>query len=281
MDKLTIVIACLAIASSAWAADSWQAWPPHDYLVRSLVEGIPRITKSYHPETGRFGTDPWVCADQNHVFPLAVAWGLEDDANPYYHSDEILEMIARGGEALVDAQDEKGQWTFRKKDNSTWGQTLMPWTYSRWIRAFAIVRDALPEASRAKWEQGLLLGYGTLVGRGLPRVHNIPTHHAMSVYIAGECFENEEWKAFATEFMSRAVDKQPVSGPRTSGRWWATTSSTSRRWASTTHSRGTRWRSKPCDAPRSFTPASCGRTGRRCPALTSGRYTTMASLWGT
>lgn len=215
MDKTTIVMVCLTIASSAWAAsaaDTWQTWPPHDYLMRSLVEGIPRITKSYHPETGRFGAEPWVCRDQNHIFPLAVAWGLEDDANPYYHSDEILEMIARGGEALVDAQDDKGQWTFRKKDNSTWGQILMPWTYSRWIRAFAIVRDALPEASRAKWEQGLLLGYRTLVGRGLPRVHNIPTHHAMSLYIAGECFDNEEWKAFATEFMSRAVAEQDPAG---------------------------------------------------------------------
>ena len=67
--------------------------------------------------------------------------------------------IGKGGEALVDDQDKDGKWLFKKKDNSTWGMIYMPWTYSRWIRAYVLVKDALPKAQRAKWEKGLLLGF--------------------------------------------------------------------------------------------------------------------------
>ncbi len=213
MEKLILAAVCLSVAVSCVSADgAWPQWPPTDYLVGSLVERIPAITKSYHSETGRFGTEPWICSDQNKIFPLAVAWALEDDANPYYHSDEILAMIAKGGEALVDDQDADGKWIFRKKDNSTWGQIHMPWTYSRWIRAYALVREALPEASREKWERGLLLGFEGIRRYADGGVHNIPTHHAMSLYIAGVCFENEEWKSAATAFMARAVEKQDPAG---------------------------------------------------------------------
>ncbi len=61
--------------------------------------------------------------------PLAAAWSIKDPANPYYHDKKLLAAIGKGGEALVDAQDKDGMWLFRKKDNSTWGQIYMPWTY--------------------------------------------------------------------------------------------------------------------------------------------------------
>ncbi|HUS80794.1 MAG TPA: hypothetical protein VM283_05960, partial [Armatimonadota bacterium] len=182
------------------------------YLVRSLVERIPAITDSYHADTGRFGTEPWICSDQNHIFPLAVAWALDDPANPYHHDDAVLQMIARAGEALVGDQDERGMWTFRKKDNSTWGQTAMPWTYSRWVRAYELVREALPAESREKWERGLLLGYGTIAATALGRVHNIPTHHAMGLYIAGLCFDRPEWREQAKAFMPQVVAAQDPAG---------------------------------------------------------------------
>ena len=91
MDKfvLAMVFVFILVAHGV-SADPWKTWPPREYLVRSLVESIPKIVASYHPDTGRFGTEPWICRDQNHIFPLAVAWALEDDANPYYHDDAIL-----------------------------------------------------------------------------------------------------------------------------------------------------------------------------------------------
>ena len=118
-----------------------------------------RNLKTYHPETGRFGTEPWVCGDQNVILPLAAAWSIKDPANPYYHDKKLLAVIGKGGEALVDDQDKDGKWIFKKKDLSTWGMIYMPWTYSRWIRAYVLVKDALPKAQREKWEKGLLLGF--------------------------------------------------------------------------------------------------------------------------
>jgi len=181
-------------------------------LLKSLVESVPKILDGYHSDTGRFGTEPWICGDQNVLLPLAAAWSIADRDNPYYGDQKLLAVIAKGGEALVDDQDAKGMWIFRKKDNSTWGQIHMPWTYSRWIRAYALVKEALPEASRKKWEQGLLLGFAGIRKYADGGVHNIPTHHAMALYIAGECFGNQEWKDAAKAFMAKVVAQQDPGG---------------------------------------------------------------------
>ncbi len=207
------IVIALALVFTANVEAQTMQWPPTDYFVQSLVDDIPAIMDSYHPESGRFGTEPWVCGDQNVIYPLAVAWSYEHPDNPYYHSEELLEAIGKGGLKLVAEQDEKGMWRFDKKDGSYWGQIHMPWTYSRWIRAYDLVGEALPEDIRETWEEGLLLGFGEMA-KDYPQagVHNIPTHRAMALYIAGECFGNEEWKEKARQFMPKVVEAQDPVG---------------------------------------------------------------------
>lgn len=211
MSWLAILLV-LVLSALAGCAAELADWPPHDYLVKSLADGIEPILKSQDPATGRFGTQPWICTDQNVLLPLAAAWALQDPANPWYHSERVLAAIAKGGEALVDDQDARGMWTFRKKDNSTWGQIHMPWTYSRWIRAYLLTKDALPPETRAKWEKGLVLGFKGIRAYADGSIHNIPTHHAMALYIAGIAFNNEEWKEAARKFMARVVAAQDPAG---------------------------------------------------------------------
>jgi hypothetical protein len=201
-----------ALAAQPGAADQFQSWPPRAFLIKSLVKSVDETLKTYHPETGRFGTDPWICGDQNVLLPLAAAWSIKDKANPYYHSKKLLAVIGKGGEALVDDQDKDGMWLFRKKDNSTWGMIYMPWTYSRWIRAYVIVKDALPKAVRAKWEKGLLLGFNGIAKTTLTHVQNIPCHHAMALYIAGVAFKNEAWKKAAWDFQQKVMADQSPEG---------------------------------------------------------------------
>jgi len=212
MNALAIISLIPAATPTLAQTADLSNWPPRDYLVRSLAAGIEPILDSQDLQTGRFGTQPWICTDQNVLYPLAVAWATEHPENPWYHDARLLEAIGRGGEALVDDQDEKGMWIFRKKDNSTWGQIHMPWTYSRWIRAYELVREALPQAAREKWEQGLLLGFQGIAGYATGGVHNIPTHHAMALYIAGVCFDNADWRDAARRFMAKVVDKQDPAG---------------------------------------------------------------------
>ena len=199
-------------SSAVMPQDDWDNWPPHNYLLKSLVGAVPQYLEDYHPETGRFGTEPWLCQDQNLIFPLAAAWAIEDENNPWYHDQKVLQAIARGGEALLDAQDKEGKWTFRKKDGSTWGQIHQPWTYSRWVRAYSLAREALPEASRKKWEEGLLRGFNGIRPYMDRSIHNIPTHHAMALFIAGMCFKNQEWKEAAQVFMAKVVGAQDAAG---------------------------------------------------------------------
>jgi len=189
-----------------------KAWEPEPRLREDLFAAIPPILSSQR-EDGRFGTEPWICQDQNVLLSLAAAWSLE--GSPFFHSQEVLEAIARGGEALVGAQDEEGMWTFRKKDDSTWGQIHMPWTYSRWVRAYRLVREAMPESPRRRWEEGLLKGYEGIARTALERIHNIPTHHAMGLYCAGQVFGRREWEQQAREFLGRVVAAQSEHG------WWS------------------------------------------------------------
>ena len=189
-----------------------KTWKPEPQLLESLDAGAPEILASQRPD-GQFGTDPWICGDQNRLLPLAAAWGLKGSA--YHHSDRVMDAIVRGGYALIDAQDERGMWTFRKKDHSTWGQIFMPWTYSRWIRAYHLVREGMPAEARVRWEKGLLLGYEGISRTCLERLHNIPAHHAMGLYCAGVVFGREAWKAQAQEFLGRIAGAQSPDG------WWA------------------------------------------------------------
>ena len=132
-----LLLACAVAGAAEHRPTAETEWNPRTRFLKSLAASVPAVLESQDLATGRFGTQPWVCGDQNVIYPLAAAWATEDAENPHYHNPKVLEAIMKGGDALIADQDRNGMWTFRKKDNSTWGQTLMPWTYSRWIRAFA------------------------------------------------------------------------------------------------------------------------------------------------
>ena len=205
-------VANAAIPAPPAPADPFKTWPPRAFLVKSLIKSVNEILKTYHPETGRFGTEPWICLDQNVLLPLAAAWSIKDPANPYYHDKKLLAAIGKGGEALADAQDADGKWLFRKKDNSTWGQIYMPWTFGAWIRAYVLVKDALPKPQRVKWEKGLILGFDGISKTALTRPINIPCYDAMALYIAGTAFKNEAWKKQAWDFERKVIAEQSPEG---------------------------------------------------------------------
>jgi hypothetical protein len=184
-----------------------------DRCLADLVAEIPGILKSQDRATGRFGKGIWIVTDQNLMLPLAAAWSFRHAGNPYYHKPALLDAIMAAGDALIEDQDSKGQWVFRKKDGSTWGKIYMPWTYSRWIRSFLMIRDAMPAERRARWEKALLLGYtGIAAEVAKARVQNIPAHHAMGLYFAGTAFDKPEWHTLATTYLRRVASAQHSDG---------------------------------------------------------------------
>ena len=143
------IIVCVALLLAPIALG--EDWHFKQELLSVLAAKVPDILKSQDPTTGRFGTGVFIVTDQNAIYPLAVAWATQGNGNAFYHSDKLLAAIIKGGDALIAAQNPDGMFLFKKKDGSEWGDIYMPWTYSRWIRAFSLIRDAMPDDARSRW----------------------------------------------------------------------------------------------------------------------------------
>jgi hypothetical protein len=208
------VLVICAIAVPAKGDDTPTEWNPRERFLKELVADVPGTLKKQDPTTGRFRFgDPWLCGDQNVIFALTVAWATEDSTNPFHHDQALLESVMKGGDALIAAQDKQGAWPFLKRDNSYWGQFANCWTYSRWVRAFQVIKGAMPAARREHWEAGLKLGLSQMA-RSLPTavVQNIPCYHAMGLYGAGMCFDREDWKQIASNYLAKVIAAQSPDG---------------------------------------------------------------------
>lgn len=209
---MTRRLAFAALAALVCASASAEELRFRQRLLGDLIGKVPGILKTYDPKTGRFGQGIWICQDQQAMYPLAVAYATAAEGNPYHKDAKLLEVIMKAGDALIADMDAQGRWMFRKKDGSTWGLTHMPWTYSRWIRTFALVRDEMPAARREAWDKALTLGYTGIARGSMGHVHNIPTHHAMGLYAAGKLFGRPEWCHQAAAFMAKVLAVQSDAG---------------------------------------------------------------------
>ncbi len=181
-------------------------------LLARLVQKVPGILETYDAKTGRFGTGIWICGDQHAMYPLAVAYATAGQGNRYYKSPELLRVIIKAGDLLIEKSDSQGRWVFQKKDGSTWGMIWMPWTYSRWIRTFGLIASDMPAEARQRWTQALVLGYTGISRHELHAVHNIPAHHAMGLYAAGKILQRPEWCRQAEGFLRRVAAAQAEGG---------------------------------------------------------------------
>ncbi len=212
MFKLYCIVLGLCLVSTLSAA-AWDSWPPRDYLMKCIVKAVPRLLDSYHPETGKFGTEPWVYQDQMPIFVLAAAWSIEHEKNPYYHDAELLAIIARGGEVWLEQQNAQGQYRLLRKNGDDWGLFYSSFVHSHWAKTYALVGDALPAASRAKWKKGIVRGLEHIVPTiKTSGVNNQPLRHALALYIAGGCFGKDDWKRVASEYMVRTAAAQDPAG---------------------------------------------------------------------
>src|SRR4051812_30164209 len=105
-----IILVCLLSFLCCGMADQKMQSNFKEEFFPDLVEALPGILKSQDQKTGRFGKGIWIVTDQNVMYPLAVAWATKREGNPHYHSDEVLNAIMAGGDALIADMDKTGQW---------------------------------------------------------------------------------------------------------------------------------------------------------------------------
>jgi len=209
MRRCVSVFAVLCAAAGAVRAEDLVY---KQQLMPILVRKVPEILKTFDPKTGWFSQGVWCSTDQNPMYALAVAYATKMPGNPYYKDRRLLEVITKAGDCLIAHADAKGQWVFTKKDGSTWGNTWMPWVYSRWIRTFALIRDDMPADRREAWTKALTLGYTGIAGSQFTTLHNISTHHAMGLYIAGKVLTRREWSEKAAEYLAKVATGQSDGG---------------------------------------------------------------------
>ncbi len=203
-----IVASALLVAGPAAGAElSFK-----DALAGGLARQVPDLLRTFDADTGRFGKGIWISTDQNRMYPLAVAYACKRGDKRYYKDATLLNVLVKAGDALIEDADEKGQWVFRKKDGSTWGKIWMPWTYSRWVRSYELIRDDMPPDRREAWARALVLGYTGISKTQLGHVHNIPAHHAMGLYVAGKVLDRPEWCEQAADFLIKVAGKQAEGG---------------------------------------------------------------------
>ena len=213
MKPLSILIGALLLLLPVRGALAEETWDYKKQFLPYLTDAVPKLLETQDKKTGGFGTQPWICTDQNVIFPLAAAWAIQDSDNPYYHKPELLEAVMLGGDKLIAEQKPSGKWIFRKKDNSTWGDIYMPWTYTRWIRAYSLIKDAMPADRRAKWEKALKHGMEGIAREEMnKRLANIPCTNAMGLYIAGKQFDRPDWCEKAMAYEHKVVDYQSPCG---------------------------------------------------------------------
>ncbi|MCU0979764.1 MAG: hypothetical protein MUF25_11430 [Pirellulaceae bacterium] len=212
MQKRIVLAFAAMLLTQTTEADQFQY---KERLVATLLKQVPAMVQSCDPQTGRFGSGIWICQDQERMYPLAVAYGCAAAGNRYHKDKHLLDVIMKAGDALIADMDASGQWEFRKKDGSTWGPIWMPWTYSRWVRTFALIRDDMPPERRDAWTKALTLGYTGIARSALGHVHNIPAHHAMGLYAAGKALDRPEWCRQAAEFLLK------VAAHQTEGGYWS------------------------------------------------------------
>lgn len=181
-------------------------------FVAQLAKRAPAALESFDPATGRFGKGIWIVTDQNVMLPLAVLYTRKAEDNPYYQDAKLLDVLMKAGDALIDDMDANGQWEFRKKDGSTWGQISMPWTYSRWIRTYALIKNDMPPERRGRWVKAFEIGFAHIAKTQFAHVHNIPAHLAMALYAAGKELDRPEWCEQAAKFLHQVTAKQAEGG---------------------------------------------------------------------
>jgi hypothetical protein len=211
MKKILIITALSALWFGSTSAGEELSYKKR--ALEALVKQVPKLLETYDGQTGHFGRGIWISTDQNRMYPLAVAYAYKGEENHYYKDKRLLRVIIKAGDALIKDADEKGKWEFRKKDGSTWGKIHQPWIYSRWMRAYWLIREDMPAESGERWAKALKLGFTGINEEQLARdVHNIPAHHSMALYLAGKAFNRPQWCERAGEYLVKVVARQAEGG---------------------------------------------------------------------
>lgn len=196
-----------------------------DSCLRSMVVGAPKLLERFDKHTGRCMspgyTGPgkgWATRSQELIYPLAVLWATQHKDNPYYQSEELLEVIQKGGDALMDVQHPDGRMDYIAADGSFYGLTYYCWPIYHWLETYVLIGEQLGEERRVRWARGLALAYDgiarqemILVNKGYRPINTI-VWQGMSLARAGQVFGREDWSETGRNIVHYIISHQSEYG---------------------------------------------------------------------
>lgn len=187
-------------------------------VLGETIERVPEVMAEYDDATGRFVSGrAWDQRRQRRMHVLAVAYSTKAEGNRYYRDQDLLGAIVKAGNALIEAQDERGRWQYTKSDGSQWGWRYQEWTYSRWVDTFELIREDMPAADHDRWREALELAFTHMDRYLLTRldseiVDNHRVEMAAAIYAAGQALDRPEWCEHAARYMMVTVAQQSPNG---------------------------------------------------------------------
>jgi len=186
-------------------------------VIKHLVNGVKEGTRSFDERTGRFleKDGGWSVTHQDRIYALAFLYTTRTRNNSHYGKKKILNMIARGGDALCDWMNPDGSFVFIKIDGSRWGDIYMCWSMYHWLETYDLIQSHLDPKRRRRWEKHLrktYFGIADKFKRTGFHIHNMPSWLAMGMVRAGQIFDEPRLIEEGTEYCRTVAKSQHADG---------------------------------------------------------------------
>lgn len=162
-----------------------------EYLVTSMVSFGEILNREFDHKTGRFypmDDFKWDIRHQYPIITLAHLYLLRDPINPYKDSKHLLNMCIKGGDALVNVQDNAGRFP----EEDVFGPVEWPAYYL--ARSAQVLKGNLPPRVKVNWLRAIEKYCHHIHGKSI--LSGAPNHNAwraIALYVAGKVLKSQKW----------------------------------------------------------------------------------------
>ncbi|KAF0219933.1 MAG: hypothetical protein FD174_1657 [Geobacteraceae bacterium] len=185
-------------------------------IVLNLFVGqVEKIKGWQDKSTGRFTVDgaPYNPAFASLMYPLAVAWKVNDKGTSQYRKD-LLERIDTAVQAVLPDIGSDGRSDLVGTDGKVWQRHYDPWLYLHMIRTYSIVKGRINHDVEQKWLEALETGFNAIASKELilAKPYNLQLVQAVALSMAAKTLHKPQWEHVSSNFIRTVISNQSEDG---------------------------------------------------------------------